>query len=207
MKPVPIAKYFDRMARHDKTGVPVAPRSLLLASGQSKRSQGLEEKIREAYDRGVRDGHASASSESAVAAEMENIRREQRELEEIRSIRAAEHAAIVEKIEAGLLGIEERVSATAARILSPYLKAECARSVARALSESLLAMFGSNAPGVMKISGPAGELEELRQRLASAPVEVVYSNDGNVDVSIQMDDTTIRTQLEKWIAAIDSASA
>ena len=23
MKPVPIAKYFDRMARHDKTGVPV----------------------------------------------------------------------------------------------------------------------------------------------------------------------------------------
>ncbi len=208
MIPIPIAKYLHRMARDDqsvKSGA--APQSILLKPRHQKQPPCVEDMISEAYDRGMKQGYASAASERAVESELEKAVGEQLEISELRAIHARAHEALAEKLRSGLLEIEERVSAAAARILAPYVRVECAKTVAQALSESLKAMFGPDAPRLIKVSGPAEELEALKQRMAEFPVEVRYLIEGGADVTIQMDDTTIRTQLGKWIAALDAAVA
>ena len=208
MNPVPMAKYFDRIGREEPSGHgKSASRGFPLKPAAPRNSPDAESRINEAYERGVKKGHASAASELAVASELERARREQQELSELRAMRSVEHSQFMEKLEAGLLEIEERVSATVARILIPFLKIDTATKVALALAETLQAMFGSEAPRMMKISGPENELEELKRRMAAFAVDVRYSIESGVDVAIQIDDTTIKTQLGKWIAVIDSVGA
>ena len=205
MTPIPIAKYLDRVSRvtNAKASAQVVP-GVLAPTGRLTPQRNTDDEIKDAYERGLKEGYSSAISERAVAAEMEQVSKENLEIEQRQERRTVEFLALSEKVNAGLKEIENRTGNVVARILSPYLKHECAKAVAQSLFESLSKMFQSKCPALMMITGPDVELRQLKHHLRSLPIDVEYISNGEMDVVVRVDDTTIRTHLGQWISALDA---
>ena len=57
---------------------------------------------------------------------------------------------------------------------------------------------------MIKIRGPERVLAALRERVAYLAVDVEFVADHGVEVSIEADETTIRSQLQPWADLIAS---
>ena len=115
-----------------------------------------------------------------------------------------EYAALADQISAGLSEIEARIAEAAAHILRPYLAQEQSKRVIQALSETLGRILSSESPELLKISGPEAVLNALHDRLSSYAVKVEYSLEDGVDVTIEAQQTVIKSQLQAWLDLIES---
>jgi hypothetical protein len=166
----------------------------------------VEARINESYERGLRDGAAGARAELAqtraleVAAERERI-----EVERI-DFHLNEYAQLANVIGAGLIEIEERISASVARILSPFIESQMTRQVIDQLSECIRSLRASASPALITIRGPEHLLHLLRERAASLGAHVEYVVQDGIEVSVEARDTLIESQLKSWadlLATID----
>jgi hypothetical protein len=166
----------------------------------------VETRIDESYERGLRDGAAGARAELAQTRALEVAAdRERTEVERI-DFHLNEYAKLANVIGAGLIEIEECISACVARILAPFIEGRTTRQVIDELSESIRSLRASASPALITIRGPEHLLHLLRERVASLGAEVEYVVRDGIEVSVKARDTLIESQLKAWadlLATID----
>ena len=120
--------------------------------------------------------------------------------------RAEEYAKLADQISAATVEIEGRIAETVANILRPYLAQEQSKRVIQSLSENLSRILSTESAALLKISGPKSVLNALRDRLSNHSVQVEYSLADGVDVTVEAQQTVIRSQLQAWLDLIDSTA-
>jgi|SRR5579872_2907135 hypothetical protein len=208
MRPIPIAQYLNRFERAEPTALETSPRQSPFAPKPrvAPAADDIESRLREAYEKGRHDGFASARNEAdAVFADHKDEQEERAKAERL-AFQANECAKFAEQIATGLIEIEGRIAATVADILRPYLAQEQTSRVIKALSENLARILSGDSPAVLKISGPEFMLSVLRDRLSNHPAPVEYSVEEGLDVTVEAQQTIIKSQLQTWSDLIESTA-
>jgi flagellar biosynthesis/type III secretory pathway protein FliH len=210
MKPIPIAQYLNRFERigAGAAGVgepPKQPPALLKPRVVAAPVEDIEARLHEAVERGRQEGLAAARAEVEAVLTRQQGEFEERAQAERTAFQRQEYAALADQISAGLSEVEARIAEAVAHILRPYLAQEQSKRVIQALSETLGRILSSESPALLKISGPEAVLDALRDRLSSYAVQVEYSLEDGVDVTIEAQQTVIRSQLQAWLDLIDTA--
>ena len=208
MRPIPIAQYLNRFERVEATDMDDSPKhpSLLLKPRIVAAVDDTEARVHEAFERGRQEGLAAAQAEANEALACQQSAFEERSAAERAAFQAQECAKLADQISAGLAEIESRIAEVVANILRPYLAEEQSKRVILALSDNLGRILSSESAGLLKISGPEAVLNLLRDRLANYPVQVDYSLEEGVDVTVEAQQTVIRSQLQSWLDLIESTT-
>ena len=164
----------------------------------------IEARITEAYERGRREGAAAARVEEAETLEREIAGERERAMVAQLDFQLNEYAQVAEAVSAGLQEIEQRVAEVVARLIEPLLTRATADRILEALCDNLARLRVGGSPGMIKIRGPERVLAALRERVAYLAVDVEFVADHGVEVSIEADETTIRSQLQPWTDLIAS---
>ncbi len=209
MKPIPIAQYLNRFERVGAADIGEPARqtpALLKPRAVPAAVDDIETRLHEAFERGRQEGLAAARAEAEAGLARQQGELEQRVQAERVAFQEQEYAGLADQISAGLSEIEARIADAVAHILRPYLAHEQSQQVIQALSETLGRILSSDSPALLKISGPEAVLSVLHDRLSQHAVEVEYSLDDGVDVTIEAQQTVIRSQLQAWLDLIDSTA-
>lgn len=208
MRPIPIAQYLNRFERVEATDMNETPKhpSILLKPRVVAAVEDTEARVHEAFERGRQEGLAAAQAEMNTALAHQQSEFEAQSEAERAAFQAEEYAKLADQIAAGLAEIESRIAEAVANILRPYLAQEQSKRVIQALSDNLGRILSGESAGLLKISGPEAVLKALRERLSNHPVEVDYSLEEGVDVTVEAQQTVIRSQLQSWLDLIDSTA-
>lgn len=223
MKAIPIAQYLSQLEREPSDSETATPRQgrrepfparprLVTSSTNPKPPadpppalvQDIEARIAEAYERGVQDGRAGAAAEQEQRQAAQETEYELRLNKEIEAFRANELSQFAEAISTSVTEIEERIALTVARIIKPYLLRRQMKLVFDALCEDYARLRSSDATPLLRISGRESVLNALRSRLSGQPIEIEYSLNENVEVTVLAESTRIQTQLQAWTDAINA---
>jgi len=222
MKAIPIAQYLSQLEREPAeratgprlaVGEPYPAKPRLVTTSPSPKPPAdppaavvpdIEASIAEAYQRGVQDGRAEANAEHIKRQAAQETDYDSRLEKASEAFRAKELAQFAEAISSSLTEIEERIALTTARIMKPYLLRKQMKLVFDALCEDYARLRSSDAPPLLRVSGRESVLSALRSRLASQPIEIEYSLNENVEVTVLADNTRIQTQLQAWTDAINA---
>jgi hypothetical protein len=164
----------------------------------------IDARIAEAYERGFRKGVDAARAEEAVTLEREVAGERERSMVAQLDFQLNEYAQVAEAVSAGLQEIEQRVAEVVARLVEPLVARATADRIVEALCDNLARLRVGGSPSLIKIRGPERILAALRERVAYLAVEVEYVADHGVEVSIEADETTIRSQLQPWADLVAS---
>jgi len=164
----------------------------------------IEKLVAEAYERGLREGAATARAEDVekLAREAEALQQQARESQA--EFQANEYARLADTISTGLAEMEDRIAASVARILAPLLSAEVTKSIVDDLRDDIGRLCSGRSPGIVKIRGPQRLLETLRERVAELPAEFEFVEEEGVEVTVEAQHTLIRSQLRPWEDMISS---
>jgi hypothetical protein len=160
-------------------------------------------RIADAFERGRAEGAAAARLEEAEAVAQVMAEERERSMESQLDFQLNEYAQIADQISAGLQDIEQRIAQAATRILAPLLAAETTKNVIDALCDDLAKLRVGALPKLIRIRGPERILSALRERVAFLSVDVEYVADDSVEVTIEAEETTIRSALQPWSDLID----
>ena len=165
----------------------------------------IESRLNEAYHRGVQEGLDAARAEAATARALERAELQKRAVVERLDFQMNEYSKLAEVIAAGLAELERRIAETVAQILQPVLMQAVSKQVITELAENIGRIVSAGRPGVMRVRGPERLLAALRARLSGFAVEVEYVEDATaVEVVVEAQHTTIRTELAPWAQLIAS---
>jgi hypothetical protein len=205
MRPIPIAQYLNQFGRAEPTPADRVHRdSVLLRPRVLSMPADTEARVEEAYARGKMDGLELAHAESAAALSLEQTEREARENARRLAWQANEVAQFAEKIEGAMAAIEDRLAQTVSRILKPFLVEERVKHITDSLSENLSKILSRDTPALLKITGPEALLSVLREQLSAQSVAVEYVAAEGLDVTIEANQTIIKSQLQAWIDHIET---
>jgi hypothetical protein len=208
MRPIPIAQYLNRFERVESANVGATQKqtAALLKPRALAPVEDTDALLREAFERGRQEGLAAGRAETEAA-----LIQQQREMEDQLRIervafQAQEYAKLADQISEAMVEVEGRIAEAVAHILRPYLAQEQSKRVIQALSENLGRILSGESVPVLKISGPESVLNALRDRLSKHSAQVDYSLQDGVDVTVEAQQTIIRSQLQAWVDLIDSTS-
>jgi hypothetical protein len=205
MRPIPIAQYLNQFGRAEPTPADRVHRdSVLLRPRVLSTPADTEARVAEAYARGKMEGLEIARADAAAALSLEQTDREAQENAWRLAWKANEIAQFAEKIEGAMAAIEDRLAQSVARILKPFLVEERVKHITDALSENLSKILSRDTPALLKITGPEALLSVLRDQLSSQSVAVEYVAAEGLDVTIEANQTIIKSQLQAWIDHIET---
>jgi hypothetical protein len=150
------------------------------------------------------DGLEIARADAAAALSLEQTDREARENARRLAWQANEIGQFAEKIEGAMTAIEDRLAQSVARILKPFLIEERVKHITHSLSQNLSRILSRETPAVLKITGPEALLSVLRDRMSAQSVTVEYVAAEGLDVTIEANQTIIKSQLQAWIDHIEA---
>jgi hypothetical protein len=205
MRPIPIAQYLNQFGRAQPTQIEHSPRdSLLLKPRVLATPVDVEARIEEALERGRQEGLAAGRAEAAAALALEQTDRDERESQRRLAWQANEYAQFAQKIESAMAAVEERLAQAVARILKPFLIEERVKLITDSLSENLSKILSQETPAVLKITGPEALLSMLRDKMSTSSVAVEYVAADGLDVTVEANQTIVKSQLQAWIDHIET---
>jgi hypothetical protein len=166
----------------------------------------IEERLAEAYHRGVQEGLDAARGEAATSRALERAELQKRAVVERLDFQMNEYARLTETIALGLGEIERRIADNVARILRPFLLVSVTSRAVEDLAANIAKLSSSGHPPLLKISGPEPLLQILKGRAAALAIEIEFTPDTQVEVHVEASHTTIATELGPWIELIHSLS-
>jgi len=214
MKPIPLVQYLSQLEtekrpqsvgrRTERRESPYAGPRLIATTTESElpASPSIEERIAEAYERGVQDGRIEANAETARRETARNAAHENRFQKERQEFLAGKYASLADAIAVGLTDIEDRIAEAVARILKPYVTEQQGKIVVEALCSDIEKLLATDEPALLRIQGPEKLLDAMRERLSGRPFKAEYRLSEDVDVIVEANNTRIETQLQSWIASI-----
>jgi len=167
----------------------------------------IESQLAEAYHRGVQAGMDAANGEAATARALERAEVQRRSVVERLDFQMNEFAQLSETISSGLVEIEHRIAEVVARILQPLATQAVSRKIVDELVENIARLLRNGGhTGVMRISGPERLLNVLRKRVSQIAVDVEYVSEEKVEIVIEAQHTTIRSEFAPWADLVASFS-
>ncbi len=161
-----------------------------------------ELKIKEAFVAGRESGQAEAS----VLFEAEKIRLE-REFQD--QLVAAEvlfmqqtGTRMAEQISDGLAGISSDLSGSLAAVLTPLVEVHLRERTAEAFANEVERMTKGFAGVSLEIFGPSHLLDVLRMRPEIDPIRCTFTESGQSELSLKLDDAVVETRLGRLIDAL-----
>jgi hypothetical protein len=205
MRPIPIAQYLNQFGRAAPTPIDGGARdNLLVRPRVLSVPADIEARVETALERGRQEGLAAGRAEAASALAAEQANWETLENERRLAWQANEYAQFAEKIDGAMAAIEERLAQSVARILKPFLIEERVKHITHSLSQNLSRILSRETPAVLKITGPEALLSVLRDRMSAQSVTVEYVAAEGLDVTIEANQTIIKSQLQAWIDHIEA---
>jgi hypothetical protein len=167
----------------------------------------IESQLAEAYHRGVQAGMDAANAEAATARALERADAQRRSVVERLDFQMNELSQLGEKISSGLIEVERRIADAVARILQPLVTQAVSRKIVDELTENIARLLRNGGKtGLMRISGPERVLSVLRKRVSQIAVDIEYVSQAGIEVTIEAQHTTIRSEFEPWAQLIASFS-
>jgi hypothetical protein len=205
MRPIPIAQYLNQFGRADPTQAERVQRdSVLLRPRVLSVPADIDARVEEALERGKLEGLAAGRAEAAANLALERVDWEEQESERRAAWQANDYAQLAGKIERAMTEVEDRLAGAVARILKPFLIEERVKRITESLSENLSTILSRDSPPVLKITGPEALLSVLRDQMSSHAVAVEYVAADGLDVTVEANQTIIKSQLQAWIDHIES---
>lgn len=164
----------------------------------------IEARLSEAYHRGVQEGLDAAKAEAVTARALERAETQKRAVVERLDFQMNEYAKFAETISRGLAELEARIADVVARILQPFVTEAVSHQIVDELVENIDRMRQTGRPALLRASGPERLLSALKAKLEPLAVEVEYVEKEGVELSVEADSTTIRSQLDAWSELIAS---
>ena len=159
----------------------------------------IEAKLSEAYHRGVQEGLDAARNEAATQRAMERAELQKRAMVERIDFQMNEYAKLGEAIAQGFADIEQRIAEAVARILQPFLANTVAQQAVADLAKKIAKLTTTGHPPLLKIRGPEPLLGLLKDRLAPFAVEIEFIPAGGIEVFVEAQYTSIKTEIAPWL--------
>ena len=146
----------------------------------------------------------AANTAAANARALERTESQKRAVVEKLDFQMNEYARVAEAISNGLVEIENRIAEVVARILQPFVTDAVSHGIIEELIENTKRLRGGGQTGLMRISGPERLLNVLKKRLSHLAVDVEYVPADGVEVTVEVQHTTIRSEFAPWADLIAS---
>jgi hypothetical protein len=166
----------------------------------------IEERLAEAYHRGVQEGIDAARAEAATARAMERADIQKRAVVERVDFQMNEYAKLAEAIGQGLKDIERRIANSVEQILRPFLYATLASRAVDELVSNIQKLATAGSAPLMRVSGPEPLLKLLKERLHPFAVEVEFAAGEGAEIKVEAVATTIVTEFGPWLEWLDSVN-
>lgn len=158
-----------------------------------------EERVEDAYARGVEQGKTAADAGIAALIEEQNAASEQGFAAARKSWCEEEGPRLAEQIRRAIAEMENRIAESAERVLKPFL-AQAVRTEAigrlRAIVQELI---GTNPGMTLEVSGPEDLLDAVRSSLQHSAVTVSYVANDACDVQIKAGASIVETRIAAWL--------
>ena len=164
----------------------------------------IEQKLSEAYHRGVQEGLDAARSEAATARALERAEIQKRLVVERLDFQMNEYAKFADQVAQGLKEIERRIAESVERILRPFLHGAITLRAVEEVAASVARLSSAGHPPVLKIRGPEPLLKLLKEKIGGLAVEVEFAPDAHMEITVEAAHTTIATELGAWADWLDS---
>ncbi len=171
-------------------------------------SLGDDEGARIAQARDEALAEAAIATEAALAAQAADLESRHAEAmaEERRRWIERESTVLAEQLRAGLAALERGLAEGVVEILQPFLGRAVRAKAAEELREAVTQLLANGDTAAIRIAGPADLVEPLRLAFADeAAIDIAASE--APEVTVEAGDTTMRTQLQAWAAALDGHMA
>ena len=163
----------------------------------------FEEKLSEAYHRGVQEGIDSAKSEAATARALERADLQKRAVIEKLDFQMNEYSRLSEALKDGFADLERRVAQAAARVLKPLLEQAVSKQIVEELAENVARLTRAGGLGLIKVRGPERLLSALKSKIEALAVDVEWVDDEGVEITVCAQSTEIRSELGAWSQLIE----
>ena len=183
---------------------PATRESVFFRSRAAAAAPDIESRLSEAYHRGVQEGLDAAKAEAVTARALERAETQKRAVVERLDFQMNEYAKFGETISLGLVELERRIADVVARILQPFVTEAVSHQIIDELVENIARMRQSGKPPLLRATGPERLLSALKAKLEPMAVEVEYVEREGVELSVEADSTTIRSELGAWSELIAS---
>ena len=164
----------------------------------SVRVENTAELVREAEERGRREGRADAQAVTERALAEERARSDERLAAERQAWAQDEASRLASQLATAIEALEGRLVERVARILTPFLIEALRSQMLDELRLALSTLLADRQDKIIRISGPedmlsalSGELDKHRAAIELVPGE-------GPDVTVVAGDTVIETQLAAW---------
>lgn len=162
----------------------------------------IENRLSEAYHRGVQEGLDAARAEAATSRAMERAEVQKRAVVERLDFQMNEYAKLAEVITAGMTEVERRIADVVTRILQPFLTQAVSHQVVEELVENIARLKIAGRPGLMKIRGPEKLLNVLKEKTAALAVDVEFVAEDGIEITVEALHTTIASEIAPWAELI-----
>jgi hypothetical protein len=203
MTTFPVAHYLK-----DLNGeLPKGPKSLQGHFGDGPPESDIEQKLDEAYIRGVLEGRAEAQVEFNTRSQQQSEAAEQRFKSERERWVDEEGARLGGLIVSSLEGIETRLADQVARILKPFLLEHVRQRAMAELVSAFDALLLKGEYSKITVSGPEDLVATLKTHVAGRVESIVFAvSEGATDISVTADETILETRIGGWVEAIDGVA-
>lgn len=156
-------------------------------------------RLDDAYARGEQAGRAAAHADyEQKTAELRAHAEEHLDAERRRwAAEQAEQLAV--QFASAVEGLEARIAASVAHVLTPFLTAGLRTAILEGLAESVRALISDGGQAALHISGPRDLLENLQERLSACAATIEYVPNDAVEVRIVADQTLIESDIQAWL--------
>lgn len=162
------------------------------------RVENTAELVREAEERGRREGRAEAQAELEHALAEERARSDERLAAERQAWVRDEANRLASQLASAIEALEGRLVERVARILTPFLIETLRSQMLAELRLALSTLLTDRQERIIRISGPEDLLSALSGELDKYQAAIEFVPGEGPDVSVVAGDTVIETQLAAW---------
>ncbi len=204
---LPLKNILEDFARVAGPGIRTDDTTLpSLCGGHPLRSQ-IEQRIADAYERGVSDGRATTH------VEMELAIAEQRAASEFDGLRqraewvTQESDVLVSRLIDGFAKLELAIVEPVQQLLVPILRAELHQQFFRDLVAKVLRLRGDLSSFSVEVHGATDLLEALRTRLEPHGISMITHPQSGTGLTIKHDQTLLEANIADWCHRVGEALA
>jgi hypothetical protein len=200
----PVAKFLVEFGRNDHASSFKAQDELVLPQDFETGEIALEQRLEDAFARGLEEGKEKAKAEYEVemAAAQAKFARQMEAARESWALEQAE--PLYERITASFQDFQNSIADSVTRVLIPFLKNVLVKQTVDDLVEAL-ATITAQPIGTIKISGPEDLIQALRERVTGGNFDLEFISSELNEVTIVANQTTVVTQLQAWIDRLNDS--
>lgn len=166
-----------------------------------------EERVEDAYARGVEHGKAAADAEIATLLAEQSAVSEQSLAAARKSWCEEEGPRLAEQIRSAIADMENRIAQSVERVLKPFLAQAVRNEAIGQLRAIVQELIGTNPGMTLEVSGPEDLLAAVRTSLPPSVAAVSYVANDASDVQIKAGASIVETRIAAWLEQSEGQAA